>query len=397
MKVLWFPRLQFDTDRMHITTWREMCREMTAAGHQVRIAVAGNNPNGDFKGVLVPVHIIPVKFLRIISFWINGFLQFLLAVGRFMPDAVILDVFTCWFSLPLLLIPRRFRPALLIDNRTPVYIREYYQGIGSTLMRYYTRLCFTYCAAFLDGMTVITDYYKDYVIKRYGFPGDKIAVWGSGVNTRVFDPAQFAGRVRPESLRGKFVLMQHGEISHARGMFQTIEALNLIGKDDICLLLMGDVVRSGKEREQIFGEIRERDRGKRVVIFPPVKNTQVPEFIQYCDCAVLPYPRIEYWNNNNPIKLIEYLAMAKPVICTDMWTFRSVMGSSSCAVYVRDNTPAVIAQAIERCYRDRAKLPAWGLEGRAIAEQRYSWEKQAGKLSSFIEDLQGRKHRKRRV
>jgi glycosyltransferase involved in cell wall biosynthesis len=79
--------------------------------------------------------------------------------------------------------------------------------------------------------------------------------------------------------------------------------------------------------------------------------------------------------------------MGKPVICTDMWTFRSVMGESRCAVYVREDSPQLIAEAILHCYRNRDRLADWGAEGRQVAEKGYSWAWQASVLTGFIGKL----------
>ena len=41
MKILWFPRLQYDVDRLHLVTWKEMAKALEQQGHAVRVAVAG--------------------------------------------------------------------------------------------------------------------------------------------------------------------------------------------------------------------------------------------------------------------------------------------------------------------------------------------------------------------
>jgi glycosyltransferase involved in cell wall biosynthesis len=387
MKILWFAKLQFDIDRLHITTWREMSREINGLGHTLRLAVAGRNTNGDFGSVHIPIFVIPKKYLRIISFWIFGFFQFIVHYFKMMPDAVIFDIYTVWFSLPLIFLPRRVRPRLIIDNRTPVYLEEYHTRSNTFLMKSYSKYTFAYCRAFFDGISVITEHYKDYVCKTYGFASGRVGVWTSGVNTERFSPDRFVAQPRPASLKDKFVLMQHGEISHVRGIFKTLRALNMIDRDDICLMLIGDVMRGKAARERIFKELADTDTGRHLQIFPPVANSEIPRFISYCDCAIMAYPNIKYWNNNNPIKLIEYLSMAKPVICTDMWTFRKVMQDSPCAIYVKDNDPRLLVEAILFAYNNKDRIRENGKSGREIALGSYSWRHQATNLINFINSL----------
>jgi len=99
------------------------------------------------------------------------------------------------------------------------------------------------------------------------------------------------------------------------------------------------------------------------------------------------YPDIEYWNNNNPIKLLEYLAMGKVVICTNMWTFRDVIDNKKCGYYIPDNQPKTIANAINACYENRKLLDEWGKEGIEIIKKRFTWNKQAERLYKFTMHL----------
>ncbi len=392
MKILWFPRLQFDIDRLHLTTWKEMWREIKNSGHTIKIAVVGKDTKGYFQGDCISVFSIKIKFLRILSFWVCGFLKFILYYFRFRPDAIILDLFTVWFSLPLIFIPRGLRPLIIIDNRTPVYIVSRQAKSMVNLMRFYTKIAYLYCRSALDGMTVITNHYKEQVCKDRKFDSFNIGVWGSGANTERFSPLKYKDIERPIFLQNKFVLMQHGEISHSRGIFETIKAINLINKEDICLLLIGDVVRGNKAKQIILEEINSLNTRNQVYLLPPVAHSEIPKYINYCDCAIMPYPNIEYWNDNNPIKLLEYLAIGKVVICTDMWTFKSVMGNKKCAFYLKDDHPETIADAIRYCYENRNSLNEWGREGIRVVGERYTWGAQANNLLNFIEQLKERRN-----
>lgn len=406
MRILWFPRLQFDTDRLHITTWRQMCQQINNSGHSLKIAVVGKADRGEFKNQLITLPVIKIKFLRILSFWFFGFFKFMVYCMIFKPAAIILDVYSVWFSLPLIFIPRKFRPVLIMDSRSPVYLEFNSKNGGKTpawsseeklkskVMRLYEKSAYLYCRLFSDGLTVITRYYKERICRDFNFDSSRVGIWSSGVNLGYFQPATSKHKnILPEFLKNKFVIMQHGEMSDHRGMFETIQALNLLNREDMCLFWLGEVVRSYKAKQIIFDKIKKLDTHKRVFIMPPVEHAQVPEYIKYADCAIMAYPNIEYWNNNNPIKLIEYLAMGKFIICTDMWTFRDAIGDAKCAYFLKDNNPKTIAEAIDYCYRNRAYLEEWGHQGVAIAKNRYAWEKQANNLISFIKSMQIRNHK----
>jgi len=391
MKILWFPRLQLDIDTLHITTWREMCRELEGMGCEVRIAIAGKDSNNIFDRDYIRIFLIRKKYLRILTFWIFGFIKFVYAYFAFKPNVVILDISSTWFSLPFVIISR-WKVLFIVDNRTPNYDETSNKSsMRDRVMKFYTNLSHWYSRHFLNGMTVITSYYKEQVCRRFGFPLSSIGVWGSGVDTSVFLPQKHASDIKPSFLKGKFIVMQHGYMSYNRGLLETIEAISRIDNEDIVLLLIGD----GKVKPEILRKIERRGLEKKVYVLPPVPYSEIPTYIGYSNCAIMAYPNIEYWNNNNPIKLLEYLAMGKVVICTDMWTFKAVCGESKCACYLEDNDPETIKDAISYCYQNRSSLVNWGAEGIDIVRERFTWRKQAERLINFIDSL--RKERARHM
>ncbi len=392
MKILWFPRLQFDIDSLHITTWREMCRELEQNFCcNVKIAIAGKPTANVFDRNYISIPIIRIKFLRILTYLIFGYLKFLYNFLTFRPQVVILDIYSIWFSIPFVLLPQK-RSLYIVDNRTPIYNDETGNDtIKDKVMKLYTKIAYLYCNNFLDGMTVITDYYRQQVCNDYGFDRSDIGVWGSGVDVDKFLPKQYKFSDRPPFLKDKFVIMQHGQISYNRGLFETVEALSLVKQNDICLVLIGDVVAGSNAKDDLLQLIKKLKVDKKIYILPPVSHQEIPAYISYSNCAIMAYPHIEYWNNNNPIKVIEYLAMGKVVICTDMWTFTDVMKDKKCAHYIKNNNPQSIADAIEYCYENSGLLPDWGSEGIQIIKERYTWHRQAERLRDFIGELQIRK------
>lgn len=384
MKILWFPRLQVDIDNLSITTWREMCRELEETWKcDVRIAIAGNPCASIFDRNYIPIFVIRKKFLRIITFWIFGYIKFIYHCLTFKPDVVILDIFTIWFSIPFSLLPKK-RTLFIVDNRTPFYdMTPGKRTWEDKIAQFYTALSYKYCKGFLDGMTVITDHYKEYVCGCFGFEPSSIGVWSSGVNIGMFSPDKVKPGPIPGFLKDKFVLMYHGGIGYNRGLLETVDAIKLVDKEEIVLFFVGD----GQASNEISRKIKSLDLGKKMYILPAIPYSEIPVYISYCDCAIMAYPDIEYWNNNNPLKLLEYLAMGKPVICTDILTFRSVAGNNKCLYYIKQNDKEKIAEAINYCYKNKEHLRVWGGQGVEIVKKGYTWHKQSEKLLHFIGNL----------
>ncbi len=65
-----------------------------------------------------------------------------------------------------------------------------------------------------------------------------------------------------------------------------------------------------------------------VVFAGPRKITELPAFLQYFDCVIIPFRKNTLAKSIYPLKINEYLAAGKPVIAThfseDIYTFRDV-------------------------------------------------------------------------
>lgn len=362
-----------------------MCHSLERLGNVVKIAIIGKDVDGLWREPYIRLSVIPLRFVRSLSYWTNNIFVFILSCIKEKPDVIILDIFSLWLSLPLLILPHNKRPLIIVDNRSPFYnMGDNSVRVKNIFIKIYTQVSYAYTKMFLDGMTVITEYYKDYVCKIYGFSKNKIGVWSSGVDIERFS---INGSIANDSdFVDKFIVIQHGEISYNRGLFETVKAISLIQEESISLLIIGDSIRSNakNELEEYAGEL---GVGNRVMVKPPVGHDVISQYIRRSDCAIMAYPNIEYWNNNNPIKLLEYLALGKVVICSDIWTFRNVMKNSKCCCYIKNNDPKNIAAGITYCYENRDKLKTWGREGVEIVSGRFTWGRQAQELLNFIKLL----------
>lgn len=380
MKILWFPRLQQDTDRLHLVTWREMARALEARGHVVCVAVAGL-PRADTPPGWIRLPLLRIRGLRLAGFWLAGAPSFLWHWLRFRPDLVILDVHSAVFGFPLAVWPRR--SVWLLDQRTPIEHTSVRRGrLRAAFDRALTGLAVGLARRWFDGLTVITESFRANVAECFGVPAERIGVWGSGVDPERFAPAA-PPAPRPPDLRGRFLIVQHGELSTNRGLLETARALAEPGLENAALLLLGQ----GPAREAILRTARECGVEDRVRILPAVPHADVPGWLAACDCAVMAYPADDYWNRNHPIKFAEFLAMGKVVVCTPLAVVREAGEGAPFLEVIPDHRPESIAAGIRRCMDD-PDLAARGRAGNAHVRANGSWGAQADRLLEFVRDRQ---------
>ena len=121
-----------------------------------------------------------------------------------------------------------------------------------------------------------------------------------------------------------------------------------------------------------------------ITVHDSVNYLNVPEYINMCDVGIVPLPNSPDWRYQCPLKLLEYLAMEKVVIATDIPANRNVLKKSKCGIYVSSTDPKQIAEAIVYAYNHRNELKKWGVSGREIIMERYSWLKVSGDLERYL-------------
>lgn len=110
-----------------------------------------------------------------------------------------------------------------------------------------------------------------------------------------------------------------GALAYTEGVPILLQALkNLSEKySDLRLFILGrkQVVGQGDE---IFGLVKKLDLEDKVTFLPPVLHTEVPDFLSTCD--ILCSPKIDCAVNRaaNPIKVVEYLSMGIPTVCSSI-------------------------------------------------------------------------------
>jgi glycosyltransferase involved in cell wall biosynthesis len=71
-----------------------------------------------------------------------------------------------------------------------------------------------------------------------------------------------------------------------------------------------------------------------------VKHEQVADYISLADICVVLLPRLPWWEISSPLKLMEYLAMEKPIVLSDINAHQSIVTkNSNIAVYFNPDYP----------------------------------------------------------
>lgn len=110
-----------------------------------------------------------------------------------------------------------------------------------------------------------------------------------------------------------------------------------------------------------------------MVEFPGFLGEQeIVRLLSSADLCLAPEPRNPLNDASTLIKVAEYMAVARPVVCFDLVESRVTAGDA--AIYAHANDARSFAACVEDVLDDPARGAAMGAAGRARVEQRLSWK-----------------------
>lgn len=217
-----------------------------------------------------------------------------------------------------------------------------------------------------------------------GFPRDRICVCQNAIDPEEFDP-RGVRPVEPPSRRE-----QYGVTVGYVGSFLPYHRLDLLVEcadhlnvqgTRMMWLLLGD----GVERSSIQG-LSDR-RGLRDQFWMPgrVEHADVPRYIKAMDIAVLPGCA----SFNSPVKLFEYMAMAKPVVAPRTPAVEEIIEHGENGLLFEPTEVSSFTQMIRRLVADADLRRRIGQAARRSVLRDHTWEQNAEKVLAHVEAMRG--------
>jgi len=231
-----------------------------------------------------------------------------------------------------------------------------------------------------DMVLVINDELKNCVLELGAQP-KRIQVLRSGVNIEQFSPSDEAGNI----IRKQYGLKQDDIVLFFMGWLYNFSglkevAVKLSGVKDSRLKLL--IVGEGDAYEELK-QVRHRYSLQDSLILTGKKPySEIPAFIAASDICLLPaYPTEGIMQNIVPIKMYEYMAMAKPVISTKLPGIRKEFGENNGVVYI-DEPEETVDKAISIV--ENSELEELGAKARRCIEK-YSWDNITDEFEKILE------------
>jgi glycosyltransferase involved in cell wall biosynthesis len=256
------------------------------------------------------------------------------------------------------------------------------RGVFHGLLRVVERL------TFLSADTVISTNtsYKTIAVTRGKCRESDVFVVRSGPNVEKFKrvPPHDAYRHGRKFLVGYLGVM--GEFDGVEHLLHAARCLIAKGRTDIHFCLIGD----GPMRSRLQTITEELGITEYAEFTGRVPDDELLQRLSTCDVCVDPDPMNPLNDKSTMNKILEYMALERPIVQYDLFEGRQSAGDAS--AYATPNDPEDLARHIEALLDDAPARLRMGAEGRRRMEELLGWRHQAPNLLAAYEHaLSGRK------
>ena len=232
-----------------------------------------------------------------------------------------------------------------------------------------------------DRILVINDKLKEYVTK-IGAPLERTQVLRAGIDIEQFNPTDNGNAIRKEYglKKDDIVLFFMGWLYHFSGLKEV--AVRLADTKDYTLKFL--IVGEGDAYDELQQIQQKYNLQDRLILTGKKPYQEIPAFIAASDVCLLPaYATEKIMQDIVPIKMYEYMAMAKPVVSTKLPGVVKEFGEANGVVYISKPEDAV-EKAI-RLIQD-GSLKELGAKARRFVE-RYSWDNITNEFEKILEEV----------
>ena len=193
-----------------------------------------------------------------------------------------------------------------------------------------------------DRIIASSDSERRHLIDYYQASPEFIRVVPCGVNLDLFRPIDKKTASRYLDGDGRKVVLYVGRINPLKGVDQLVRAMSLLTQRKTRLVIAGGGGQSQWEIKKLQDLAKRLEIQRSVVFQGLVKQELLPYYYSAADVCVVP----SYYESFGLVTL-ESLACGTPVVATKVGCAEHVIRHGKTGRLVADNTPAVLADAIE--------------------------------------------------
>jgi glycosyltransferase involved in cell wall biosynthesis len=235
-----------------------------------------------------------------------------------------------------------------------------------------------------DALVCVTEALKELIVSESGISPEKVVVVPNGVDSEMLDPQ----RHKPKHLFNGFTVGFVGRLYAWQGLNLLLEALRELRAEglDVSLVVVGDGLMRAEWEEQT----QSLGIASNVTFVGQVPWEGVPHYISGFDVGYIGHIQMQVGKMyHSPLKLYEYMAMAKPVVASAFEDAQRVLQERETGFLFEPGNKEDLKRALKSAYQAREQLPAMGQRARDLMVAQHSWLARVSTMVTAIEQILG--------
>lgn len=375
-KILYHHRIASkDGQYVHV---EEIIKALKAAGHQVCLVAPHLTEQSEFgsSGGLVAwlKTRMPKQLYELmeLSYAVVAFIKLLVAIYKFKPDFIYerFNLFLpagVWAS-------KCCKLPLLLEVNAPIYEeRSKYDGIALSRLAQWSQ---HYCWKNADRCFPVTQVLAEYLLNA-GVKPAAIEVIPNGINEAVFSRPQITPDALPD-LQHKLVIGFVGFCREWHGLDRVLTLMAKLANPKLFFLIIGD----GPAIAGLKQQAAELQISQQIFVSGLVNRDDMPNWLAQMDIAlqpdVVPYA--------SPLKMLEYMYMAKAIIAPDTANIRELLQHNVNALLFDPADANSFTQCLNQlCDQPELVAELGNNAKQSILQHKLTWANNAGRIVQQFE------------
>lgn len=239
-----------------------------------------------------------------------------------------------------------------------------------------------------DALVCVSETLKELVVRESGVLPEKVVVVSNGVDADLFNP----GLYEPKPLFAGFTVGFVGGLYVWHALNLLLEALHDLRAEgmDLSLVIVGD----GIMYETWQAQAQSLGIASNVAFVGRVPWSEVPQYIAGFDVCYTGQVQLEVGKMyHSPLKLYEYMAMAKPVVASAFEDAQRMIQEGETGFLFEPGNKEDLKRALTRAYQSKEQLPIMGQQARELVIAQHSWVARVKDMITDLEQILGDKQR----
>lgn len=260
----------------------------------------------------------------------------------------------------------------------------WYESCGRSLHSRFIGFSFKVLERFLpilsDTVSVASKGLRNLAI-RFGVRQENIYPVPVGADLESFHPGIDANAVKAAYNIRNHLVLYIGQLHGAQYIDLFIKAASIVLHKDPNITFM--IVGEGFMEKILKDLVYELGIEDKIIFTGSVPHHKIPEYIAAADVCVATFRDTAVTRCKSPLKIVEYMAMAKAIVASNVGEVRNMLGGVG--ILVEPGNYHSLASGILRLLHDRNLCENIGKFARVRAEQGYNWPRTASSLLAAYE------------